>query len=90
MPTRSYHVSGRVQGVGFRWFTARAARRLGLSGFVRNLDDGRVEVLASGSDGALSELESTLRQGPPHAWVEAVQVVPPPTDARLGPGFVVR
>jgi acylphosphatase len=66
-------VSGHVQGVGFRWFVARHARALGLSGYARNLPDGRVEVVAEGSDRtALERLEERLRAGPAHAQVEAV------------------
>lgn len=90
MPTRSYHVSGLVQGVGFRWFTSRAARRLGLIGYVRNLADGRVEVVATGTDGQLAELEAALRHGPPHAQVADVETGHAPAGADLGQGFEVR
>lgn len=72
--TRRYLVHGRVQGVGFRYFVARHASRLGLTGWVRNLPDGRVEILSNGTEGGLGELESALRIGPPHAWVEGVEV----------------
>src|SRR6185437_8958613 len=51
--TRRFTVTGHVQGVGFRWFVARHARSLGLSGYARNLDDGRVEVVASGEESML-------------------------------------
>lgn len=72
--TSRFLVSGFVQGVGFRWFVARHARALGLTGFARNLPDGRVEVVASGSDGAaLDRLEERLRAGPAHAQVERVE-----------------
>jgi acylphosphatase len=67
-------ISGRVQGVGFRYFTARRARRLGLAGFVRNLPDGRVEVEALGDPGVLQEFVAALRQGPPGASVRDVTV----------------
>jgi acylphosphatase len=66
-------VSGRVQGVGFRFFVIRKARALGLAGEVRNLADGRVEVLAAGSRPALEELEEALRQGPSLSRVDRVQ-----------------
>jgi acylphosphatase len=49
-------VSGMVQGVGYRWFVARHARSLGLSGYARNLPDGRVEVVVQGPEGALPDL----------------------------------
>jgi len=62
-------VSGLVQGVFFRATTREEARRLGLTGWVRNLPDGRVEVLACGEEQALRELLSWLGQGPEHANV---------------------
>jgi acylphosphatase len=71
---RRFLVSGRVQGVGFRFFAADAARREGLAGFVRNLDDGRVEVIAEGESESVVRFERALRQGPSHARVEHVRV----------------
>lgn len=72
--TRRFLVAGQVQGVGFRWYVARHARGLGLSGFARNLPDGRVEVLAMGDDdAAMLRLEALLREGPAHARVERVE-----------------
>jgi len=72
MATARFLVSGRVQGVFYRASTRNEAVRLGLAGSARNLDDGRVEVIASGPDEALSALERWLRQGPPSARVENV------------------
>lgn len=69
---RHFFVSGRVQGVFYRAFTQETARRLGLTGWVRNLPDGRVELVACGEPSRIAELESRLWQGPPHAKVEAV------------------
>ena len=69
---RRYYVSGRVQGVFFRDSTRRRALALGLSGWARNLPDGRVEVLACGPEAALQELEAWLWEGPPHARVSEV------------------
>lgn len=69
---KRFFVSGRVQGVFFRASTARVARGLGLTGFARNLADGRVEVLACGADGALSELEQWLWQGSTASSVQNV------------------
>jgi len=67
-------VSGMVQGVGFRWFVARHARSLGLTGYARNLEDGRVEVVASGAEsGAIARLEEMLRSGPASAQVAGVE-----------------
>lgn len=71
-----YVVEGRVQGVGFRYWVLRSARELGLSGYVRNLANGTVEVAAAGSGSALEDLEERLRQGPPAARVAAVRRQP--------------
>ena len=65
-------VSGRVQGVGFRYFTLNAAQALQLSGWVRNRYDGRVEVLAEGDYQALNQLLTTLRKGPAGGFVSDV------------------
>ena len=60
--------------VGFRYFVLGQGQRLGLTGWVRNGDDGQtVEVVAEGDESSLKELESTLRQGPPSAVVDAVE-----------------
>ncbi|HLH37532.1 MAG TPA: acylphosphatase [Bryobacteraceae bacterium] len=80
---RRYVISGRVQGVGFRYFAERAARAAGVTGWVRNLDDGRVEVYANGTPPQLDEFESRLRSGPPRADIrgfEASDVAP--SDAK--------
>ena len=66
-------VSGRVQGVGYRAWTRRTAKELGLKGFVRNLPDGRVEVYAEGEEEALKELLSELYKGPLFARVSGVE-----------------
>lgn len=78
-----YVVTGRVQGVGFRWFVRSAASRLGLRGYVRNLPDGSVEVVAAGAATVLAQLEERLRQGPSGARVAAVHATPvaAPSDA---------
>jgi len=60
--------------VGFRWYTRVRARAIGLAGHVRNLRDGRVEVLASGSPAELEDLETFLRQGPTGARVTDVDI----------------
>lgn len=69
LAARRFLVSGKVQGVFFRASTARVAEELGLRGYARNLPDGRVEVLALGSDRALQALAAWLGQGPPLARV---------------------
>lgn len=67
-----YLVKGRVQGVGFRWFVQREAAEIGLRGWVRNTDDGHVEVVASGEPEDLAELKSALRKGSRGSRVDAV------------------
>ena len=71
---RRYVIGGRVQGVGFRYFTEAAAAREGILGWVRNTPDGRVEVSAEGDVEALDRFERSLRHGPPAARVDAVEV----------------
>lgn len=69
---KRYYVSGMVQGVGYRYFAQRAAKRLGVTGYVRNLRDGRVEVYAIGDAGALTRLHAELERGPGLAQVSGV------------------
>ncbi len=71
---RRYYVSGQVQGVGYRYFAQRAARELGVRGWARNLDDGRVEVVAVGTLHQLNGFEGELRVGPPMAEVRSLEV----------------
>ena len=72
--TRSrFRVTGRVQGVGFRSWTGRTARALGLAGWVRNLPDGSVELEAQGSDERMDALREALWKGPMFAKVTEVE-----------------
>ena len=64
MAARRYRLTGRVQGVGFRYFTYRSAQRLGVTGWVRNREDGDVEVHAEAKATTLKEFEAQLRTGP--------------------------
>jgi len=86
---RRYTITGRVQGVGFRFFTEDAARREGLHGWVRNLVDGRVEIMAEGDAEAVDRFERHVRHGPPGARIEQIEVdhVAPTGNAT---GFSVR
>lgn len=77
-------VSGRVQGVGFRIFCLQEARASGVSGWVRNLDDGRVEALFSGPDAAVAHMVQWCRTGPPSARVEDVQTAQVSGSASTG------
>ncbi len=81
---RRYFVRGRVQGVGYRWFVERVAAELGLAGYVRNLDDGRVEVYAAGSPAALAELSGMLWKGPRWADVRGVDEQEAAVEKRTG------
>ena len=63
-------IQGRVQGVGFRWFVHREASELDLRGWVRNTEDGEVEVVAHGEEADLAELRASLRRGPRGARVD--------------------
>lgn len=81
-------MSGRVQGVGFRWSAQTEATSLGLVGFVRNRADGTVEVEAEGADDAVSTFTDWLTSGPPGADVVSVEAeTVAPTG---GPGFQIR
>ena len=86
---RRFVVTGRVQGVGFRWFTHDAAAREGVDGWVKNLPDGRVEAEIEGEIEAVDRVEAALRRGPSASRVDGVDV-----DARapLGrrTGFSIR
>jgi acylphosphatase len=71
---RRYVVSGRVQGVGFRYFVQATASRDGLHGWVRNLPDGRVEAAAEGEIDAMERFEQALRHGPSGARVDRLEI----------------
>lgn len=72
MTTARFIVSGKVQGVFFRASARERALALGLTGHAKNLDDGRVEVLASGTGDVVDQLETWLQRGPPLAKVDKV------------------
>lgn len=76
MAEAGWQVTGRVQGVGFRWWARSLATRLGVSGTVRNLPDGSVAVHARGTDEQLHELHAELLHGPPGAHVRSVDPLP--------------
>ena len=71
---RAATVTGRVQGVSFRWHTEQRAQRLGLTGWVRNHDDGSVRLEVQGDEDAVADLLAWLHDGPPHARVDGVRV----------------
>ena len=80
---RRYHVSGKVQGVGYRYFASRVARQLGVTGYAKNLRDGTVEVYAVGTAAMLAALRKELQRGPRSAVVSNVTE----EDAALEPKF---
>lgn len=86
---RRYYVSGIVQGVGFRYFAQRMATRLGISGFTRNLHDGRVEIYAIGTTDSLAALQTALERGPQSASVSRVAKQDAEIDARFAEGFTI-
>jgi len=87
MPTekqaKRFFVSGRVQGVGYRYFAWEAAERFGVTGYAKNLRDGRVEAYAIGTSGQLRDFARELRRGPPLASVREVSEL----DAEVLPAF---
>ena len=86
---RRYVLGGRVQGVGFRWFTHDAAAREGLHGWVRNLADGRVEVVVEGEPASVNRLEAAVRRGPASARVETFETEEHAPSGR-STGFEIR
>lgn len=87
MSAARFVVSGKVQGVFFRASAREQALELDLRGYAKNLPDGRVEVLAAGSDAALDALAAWLRQGPPLARVDDLERLPA-SDDEAGEGFI--
>ena len=82
-------MSGRVQGVGFRYFALDAARREGVHGYVSNNDDGSVEAVAEGEGEAVERFERALRRGPSRSRVEQV-LVDEIAPSSLNAGFEIR
>ena len=81
---RRWYVRGRVQGVGYRYFAQREALALGLSGYARNLDDGRVEVYAMGPGQKLAALAGALHKGPRFSDVRGVEEQEAELHSRFG------
>jgi acylphosphatase len=76
MPRLRIEISGRVHGVGFRWFTRRAAGMRDITGFVMNMPDGTVLCEAEGEQAALDAFLADLHRGPPHSQVSGVHAEP--------------
>ncbi|MCL4867255.1 MAG: acylphosphatase [Gemmatimonadales bacterium] len=90
MPDLQVVITGRVQGVGFRWFVRSTARRLGVAGWAMNLPDGSVRVAARGPQGALDALMAALRAGPAAARVATVRPEPADPAGTLPDPFEIR
>ncbi len=86
---RRYLIRGVVQAVGFRFFTEDTARHEGLGGFVRNLDGGHVEAVVEGEAQAVARFERAVRQGPPMARVDAMEIEDLAPTGRVA-GFQIR
>jgi acylphosphatase len=85
---KRFFVSGFVQGVGFRYFAVGEAQRLGLSGYVRNLRDSRVEAYAIGSSAQLAKFRAALERGPRLSSVSEVKEEPAAIDPQYESEFV--
>lgn len=92
MIRRLFRVTGRVQGVGFRWFTLKAARARKLRGYVRNLSDGSVEVVVEGPGTEVGQLRAEITRGPVASSVHGVEETELSVEdgSGLGTGFDVR
>lgn len=86
---RKYVISGRVQGVGFRYFAERWANVLGLAGYAKNLWDGTVEVYAVGDVASLDEFKRQLGEGPRSAHVTGLMESEETVNARYSQGFSI-
>ena len=84
-----YLVAGTVQGVGYRFFARRTAIRLGLTGFAKNLEDGRVEVYGIGTVESLAAFRNELSRGPQGATVSAVTEEAAPVDPLFSADFTI-
>lgn len=86
------YISGRVQGVSFRAFVAAQAQQYAVTGWTRNVADGRVEVLLCGDDTAVHAVVAALHRGPPHAHVTevALNTIDPGDASNNGTDFTIR
>ena len=84
MAAERFVIHGVVQGVGYRWWTVTTARRLGLSGWVRNRRDGTVELRAVGPSADIARLAEACRAGPPMARVTTIDRTPADDDGSTG------
>lgn len=88
--TREYRVTGRVQGVGYRWFCRKTADQLGVHGFARNLAGGTVQVVASAEIDVLEAFRLELERGPRHSRVDTVEVQLESSEVDVPERFEIR
>ncbi len=89
LQAKLFLISGMVQGVGYRYFAMREAEQLGISGYAKNLPDGRVEVYAIGKHEAVEALRAALARGPKFAEVSGVEAQNRPVDKNYAQGFTI-
>ena len=87
---RRYSIHGRVQGVGFRWFTRQVADEIGISGWVKNLPDGTVGAFARGTIDQIDRFEARIQEGPPAGRVERLDVEDVAPDSGTTGRFEIR
>jgi acylphosphatase len=87
---KHYRITGRVQGVGFRYFTTKKAEALNLNGWVKNMPDGSVEVMLSGDEKSIEEMLKNLREGPRSARVEKINEISSTDKPEKFNSFTVR
>jgi acylphosphatase len=90
LASRRWVLSGRVQGVGFRWFVLNNAQSLGIRGWVANMDDGSVEVVGQASEDTLATFATILAKGPPAARVTDITTQDVPHDHVESKSFIVK
>lgn len=83
-------ISGRVQGVYFRMFAHNKAKHLGINGYVRNLPDGRVEIIAEADNSSIGKLIKWCHKGPVTARVDDVEIIELESDEALAPFEIIR
>jgi acylphosphatase len=89
LQAKLFVVSGAVQGVGYRYFAMRIAAQLEISGYAKNLRDGRVEVYAIGTAKALDSMRAALARGPHSAAVESIEAEDRPIEERYAGNFAI-
>lgn len=90
LAARRWVLSGRVQGVGFRWYVSSRAQVMGIRGWVRNLPDGSVEAVGVATGATLDDFDRLLRDGPPGARIESVEIEDIPHETVDAKSFTIK